>query len=133
VPRIPEDCAGEDRTIARVCVAPSVWQCLISIPRKCKLFIYLVRTSSVSDPVHSRGEVHDFSHTGEKWITDHDIQSCGGRIVMMAQGCVEYTDDVEGAIRQMVGYPVRPADGSDGDFWSVRNGEWLLKDGTTST
>jgi hypothetical protein len=130
-PRIPEDCANENRTIKRVCVGPSVWQCLLSIPRKGKLFIYLVETAFITDPVVIPGKVHDFDQTGERWITDRDIRMCGGSIVMVPQGFVEYTYELELAIRSVVGYPVSPTAGSDGYFWTFRQGEWLLKDSLT--
>ena len=127
LPRIPEDCPGEDQRTRRVCVAPSVWQCVLSIGRKCKLFIYQVRTSSVTNPIVIPGKISDFDPMGEKWITDDDIQKCGGQIALRPLGFIKYTDEVEWAIRKVVGRPVSAIAGSDSSFFVDRDGEWLLK------
>jgi hypothetical protein len=127
-PRIPECCATEDRQTKRVCVAPSIWQCVLSILRKCLLHIYVLDAPSVTDPLpNPDGSIDDFEKTGEKWITDKDIEIAGGEIVMKCLGFVNHSNEVEWGLRRKVGMPIVVERGSDNAIWQVHNGEWLMR------
>src|SRR5207249_10285715 len=103
-PRVPDDCPGEDQVTRRVCVAPSVWQCLLSKPRPrpVTLHIYEINvewfTDPITDPSHP---INDFDFTGEKWVTDKDVDLCGGKIEMTYGGYIEATDELEWKLREL--------------------------------
>src|ERR1043165_2458837 len=131
LPRIPESCADEDQKTLRVCIAPAVWLCLLSGPRKGPLYIYAVDPPAISDPNLSPiGNSSDFPNTGEKWITDNDIVRSGGKIGMSYKGFTIHTFDVECAIRAFIGLdrPITPSAASDTELWDIRGAQWFLRD-----
>jgi hypothetical protein len=90
-PRIPDDSYGESQGVNRVCVAPTIWQCILPIPRSGRLFIYEIDTSFVSKPV---GGIADSHITDEMWITDDDLEKAGGRIEISRIGFVDKTEQL---------------------------------------
>lgn len=70
-PRIPDDCHGESQEIERVCVAPTVWQCLYAIPKSGMLFVYEIQTASYSEPTEG---IADSYVTHEVWVTNDDVE-----------------------------------------------------------
>lgn len=91
-PRIPTQSHGEDQTTERVCVAPTIWQCVLSIPVSGRLTIYQLVATTVTPPI---GFVADIHLTDEKWITEQDLVNAGGQIQLSRIGHVDKTSKLD--------------------------------------
>jgi len=107
----------------RVCVAPTVWQCLLSIPRCGILYIYRVETENITKPL---GKVGDIDHTHEKWVTDKGIIRSNGRIELINIGFIDKTIFLYGGLlncKDQNKLPLPPKDESC--IWDVSDdGVW---------
>lgn len=70
----------------------------------------------------------DFANTGEKWITDNNVEACGGRIDLVNVGFIDFYPVLEHRIRKVVGRPVLPSATTDEKVWRIVGDQWLLKD-----
>jgi hypothetical protein len=120
-PRVPEDSPGEDQKIKRVCVAPTVRQCVLAIGRveaSRTYHIYKMDIPSSTNPAAvSPLPPEDWQFTGERWITDQEVEECGGRIELTYRGYVRVTDKMEWQLRQLE---------EDPDWVFDEGGEWSL-------
>lgn len=125
-PRIPCKSYAEDQAIPRVCVAPTVWQCVCSIPKDGTLYIYKIDTESVTTPV---GGIADIELTDEKWITDEDVQLHNGRLEMLKIGFIKIDKQLK--VNLQINYregclPVASDD--DKSIWNISSkGQWSFK------
>ncbi|QDT05336.1 hypothetical protein K227x_37360 [Rubripirellula lacrimiformis] len=87
-PRVPRKCLAEDQRTKRVCVAPTIWQCLMSMPDADWIYVYRIDEEVASAPL---GNIGDSSLTQEKWVTDEDISRAGGEIPLVYRGRVNKT------------------------------------------
>ena len=122
-PRVPESSHGED-PIVRVCVAPTVWQCVLSIPRYGTLYIYSIDTDAVTDPT---GTIADNKTTHEKWITDKDVQQSNGKVALTYRGYVNIDRQLMTSLKvhsHKNNLPLAPKDESS--VWNIREEQWSL-------
>lgn len=132
--RLPEDAVYQEPRDPRVCVAPSVWQCLSALgrddgPPRGRFYIYCFKTSSTTEPTQPPAEAHI---SEEKWITDQDINACGGVILLQAIGWI----DVDQPFQQIKMNTLPPevlermkAEKDERErIWTVcdHNGQWTL-------
>ncbi len=124
-PRIPDDCYGENQNIARVCVAPTIWQCLVSIPKSGILFVYEIQTASTSDPIDG---VADSDTTNEMWITNDDLERAGGRLSMKNVGMVDRTDQLVTSLKIQNRRGTLPRDPTEElHIWRIDEGQLFLR------
>lgn len=124
-PRIPLDCYGENQEIKRVCIAPTIWQCLVSIPKHGTLYIYRVDTPLVSVPIDGTA---DDRMTSEKWITDHEVNAAGGRILMSRLGFIVCTKEVITSLKVQYRRGKLPmAHSEENQLWDLIGDEYSLK------
>ena len=71
----------------RVCIAPTVWQCLIGEVTHARGIFHIYEINVERPP--SRRETLPTHETDEKWLTDDDINECGGKIEMTYRGFVQ--------------------------------------------
>jgi hypothetical protein len=60
--------------IPRKCIAPTLWQCCIAVPKPGKFFVYLV---TIDNPIPADDTVKDRHITNEHWITKDVIEEFG--------------------------------------------------------
>lgn len=125
-PRIPDDCHGENQNIDRVCVAPTIWQCLVSIPKSGILFVYEIQTASTSEPIDG---VADSDTTNEMWITNDDLERAGGRLLMRNVGMVDRTDQLVLSLKIQNLKGKLPKDPTEElHIWRINDGQLFLRD-----
>ncbi len=123
-PRIPIESYGEEKTL-RVCVAPTVWQCVYSIPRFGTLHIYGVDADLPTEPI---GGISDIETTHEKWITDDNVQLCRGQIAMRRKGVIEITRDLKTCLKvHCKTGKIQPNRSKDDLVWDIEGEVWSLK------
>lgn len=125
-PKTPDDCPDEEQVTRRVCVAPTVWQCLLSISCRGRItyYIYEIETECVAEP---QGPPVNFAVTDEKWVTDDVVDRCGGVIKMNCRGFITATDELEWGLRKLKDrgqLPRHPA--KEDSVWHIWDGEWSL-------
>jgi hypothetical protein len=87
-PRCPDSKASEPDT-PRICVAPKVWQCLVSaLKAQEKLFVYRLRCMGAITATQQEHGVEDALVTEEHWITDEVIDTNGGEIALTCVGVI---------------------------------------------
>lgn len=90
-PRQPRDHFNE-KPDPRICVAPKVWQCLVSTPEpETPLFIYSLRCSGAIWAGNDECNVEDADITHEHWIIDDVITQNGGDIALTCEGILTET------------------------------------------
>jgi hypothetical protein len=125
-PRIPDDCYGESQEVERVCVAPTIWQCLVSIPKSGILFVYEIQTASTSEPIDGLADSHI---TNEMWITNDDLERAGGRLVMTNIGMVDRTDQLALSLKIQNRMGKLPRDRTEElQIWQINDGQLYLRD-----
>jgi hypothetical protein len=88
------------------------------------LHIYEINVERATEP---KGPPVDFAETDEKWLTDDDINECGGRIEMRNRGFIKYNGELEDKLRELKKQnklPRSPA--AEDSIWKNHNGEWSL-------
>jgi hypothetical protein len=91
-PRPPEDHADE-KSDPRICVAPRIWQCLVSHPQPVPpLFIYGLNCSGAKCASRHEHRVGDAEITDEHWIDEDVIRSNGGSIPLICKGVLRETN-----------------------------------------
>jgi hypothetical protein len=100
-PRKPRDHC-EERPDPRICVAPHVWQCLISVyeTETPPLFIYRLGCSGAIRATADEHHVEDSSVTHEHWIVDDVIGRNGGVIPVTCVGVLKQVIEHKERIRQ---------------------------------
>ena len=106
-----------------------MWQCVLSLPRSlCRcgtLHIYKINVESVTDPItHPTDPPTDFEITGEKWVTDDDVDRSSGRIDMTHPGFIEVTEKLWWNLEELHkkdSLPRPPAD--EESIWDIKGGQ----------
>ncbi len=131
-PRTPIHCYDEPDT-PRVCVAPKVEQCLISIGLErwdVDLHIYRLKVNKFTTPPDG---VLDTSSTDERWILPEDIDDHSGRIELEKIGCVNRNRNthvrLSGILHKQNPKWIQIYNDMDGDCWDISESKvWTLKD-----
>lgn len=125
-PRIPEACHGEHQTIPRVCVAPTIWQCVLPVPRSGKLFIYRLSARSVTPP---KGGIADLETSDERWITDDNIMEEGGEIPLALLGFINKTEELAVRLKILNKRNALPRDPVKAQsIWNIKGNQYELRD-----
>jgi len=127
-PRIPDQCHGEDQT-PRVCISPTVWQCILSKPLKNDsddlLYIYELDVEKSTDP---KGTIADIKSTDEKWITNEDLIRIGNSIKLNIKGKVISNKEVKLILNRLNRQGRLPKDKSEQEIvWGTESEVWKLK------
>lgn len=124
-PRKPDQSFGEDQETNRVCVAPTVWQCVLATPRRGLLHIYEIDVEFVTEP---SGNICDIAWSHEKWITDDDLSRADNSVNMCRVGAIQITRDLQTSLQVARHSNDLPLAGDDqSSVWDTRNDLWLLK------
>jgi hypothetical protein len=91
-PRKPRDHCDETPD-GRICVAPHVWQCLLSIleVETPPIFIYSVKCSGAIQASKEEHGVGDAEITHEHWIVEEVVAQNGGSIRLSCEGFLNET------------------------------------------
>ena len=102
-PRKPRDHCGE-KPDPRICVAPHVWQCLISVyeTETPPLFIYRLSCSGAIMPTVDEHNVDDSAVTHEHWVIDEVIRQNSGVIPVTCMGVLKQVIEYKFRIRDWV-------------------------------
>lgn len=133
---LPDDADYQEPIDPRVCVAPSVWQCLSALgrndgPPSGRFFIYRFEAASTTDPTKPAGEAYI---SEERWITDEDIHAVGSAILLQLIGWI----DVDHPFHQIKMNTLPPpalermkAEAEHERIWTVCDhcGQWVLNEG----
>jgi hypothetical protein len=125
-PRCPGKSHGE-RKEKRICVSPTVAQCLIGIPcDRGKFFIYLVEVKGPRQ-VDPEWGVADLDWTNEHWITDEIVSSNNGAIPIDLQGWVELTFELKRVLKRHahLGELPRDAEEEKKTSWAIDGDNWI--------
>jgi hypothetical protein len=135
---VPLECNvhGPEAPDARLCVAPSVWQCLVSMTDSKTLYIYSLACVGAFPPA-AEDKVLDAGITGEHWITDTVIEQNGGLIPVRQIGLISSeqlwaTRDRLTRWQLKLGSEARALD-ERSHLWQIdetrKPNEWRLRDG----
>ncbi len=132
--RVPQECKvhGAEAADARICVAPTVWQCLISMTDTALLYIYSLECVDASRPLPAHN-VSDATVTDEHWITDAVIEKNEGLIRLKKVGSLR-SELVSGYRARIARWKDQQVSAGLRDelkgLWIVdESSEWRLRDG----
>lgn len=92
-PRPPRDHASENSD-PRICIGPTVWQCLVSGPEpETPLFIYSLSCSGAIRASREEHNVEDAETTDEHWIIDDVVRENDGYIPLLCEGVLRDTKE----------------------------------------
>jgi hypothetical protein len=132
-PEVPKRSHNEI-TIPRVCIAPTVGQCLISRPgtkAREKYHIYQVQVINpdTESPQHPESGVVDAWMTLEAWITESVIRENGGVIELTRIGSLSLCPgEIITLKRYAVGGDFEMYQGQEDVFWRIDGEDWILKE-----
>lgn len=134
--QLPEYAPYREPSDPRVCVAPSVWQCLSALGRSTgpptgRFFIYELEPQTTTEPTRPPAEGHI---SDERWIIDRDVEATGGSIALTEIGWIDAEHPF--ALIKMNTLPGAALDRMKAEaderqrIWTIcaSSGEWVLSD-----
>lgn len=126
IPRIPDQYHGEDQT-PRVCLSPTVWQCILSKPLKGDSDVLYIYEIDVKKPTEHKGIIADIEVTDEKWITNEDLIRIGNPVKLNIIGKLVSNKEVKLRLNRLNKQGKLPKDRSEQEMvWRTENEKWEL-------
>ena len=126
IPRIPDQCYGEDQT-PRVCLSPTVWQCILSKPLKGDSDVLYIYEIVIERPTEPKGIIADIKITDEKWITNEDLRKIGNPVKLKNIGNLVSNKEVKLRLNRLNEQGKLPKDRSEQEMvWKTEKEKWEL-------
>jgi hypothetical protein len=115
------------------CLAPTVWQCLVSISKTGRLYIIEVDVKSPVPAKLDDSRIQDSDLNGEHRITEEVLNAEGGKIPIRRIGYLDVDEDLRLMLKIKAQYNELTSNGDEElqTLWEISGDAWTLKEGAT--